>query len=121
MTLTLTFIQWQKDVDDWIKSIGVRYFSPLSNITQLIEEVGEVARIINRTAGEQSFKKTDSVALDPMRHLADELADCVFAITCLANQHDIDLTAALQRNHDKRTTRDKTRHITNPKLTGTQG
>ena len=115
----ITIAQWQQQVDDWIKSVGVRYFSPLSNSLQLIEEVGEVARIINRTSGEQSFKKTDPCAADPMTHLADELADCLFAITCLANQHDIDLTAALARNTDKRNGRDKTRHLNNPKLTGT--
>lgn len=115
----LTISQWQQDVDAWIKSIGVRYFAPLSNMAQLVEEVGEVARIINRTAGEQSFKPNDPAAQNPKQYLADELADCLFAITCLANQHDIDLTEALARNTHKRTNRDKTRHINNPKLTGT--
>lgn len=115
----ITIKEWQTQVDDWIKSIGVRYFSPPSNLAQLVEEVGEVARIINRTSGEQSFKKTDPVAENPLLHLADELADCMFAITCLANQHGIDLTDALERNTAKRNGRDKDRHLNNPKLTGT--
>lgn len=115
----ITIEAWQKQVDDWIKSIGVRYFSPMSNMIQLVEEVGEVARIINRTAGDQSFKKSDPAQEDPMRYLGDEIADCIFALTCLANQHGIDLSAALERNSDKRNGRDKTRHINNPKLTGT--
>lgn len=105
-----TIRQYQTEVDQWITTIGVRYFSPLSNMLQLSEEVGEVARIVNRTAGEQSFKKNDPVAADPMRHLADELADCLFTIVCLANQHQIDLTEAVARNMDKKTSRDKERH-----------
>lgn len=108
--------QYQTDVDEWVKSIGVRYFNPMSNLAQLMEEAGEVARIINRTSGEQSFKKDDPIAQNPMLHLADELADVLFSLTCLANQHNINLAEALQRNLDKKTKRDKTRHAQNPKL-----
>ncbi|MEP3481182.1 MAG: nucleotide pyrophosphohydrolase [Fuerstiella sp.] len=101
----------QQQVDEWIKTVGVRYFSELTNVAQLMEEVGEVARVVSRTYGEQSFKKSDeSVQLD------DELADVLFVLVCLANQTGIDLTAAFQRNMDKKTKRDKDRHLNNPKL-----
>lgn len=101
----------QQQVDDWIKTVGVRYFSELTNVAQLMEEVGEVARVVSRTYGEQSFKKSDEgVQLD------DELADVLFVVVCLANQTGIDLTAAFQRNMDKKTKRDKDRHRNNPKL-----
>lgn len=101
----------QQQVDDWIKTVGVRYFSELTNVAQLMEEVGEVARVISRTYGEQSFKKSDEdVRLD------DELADVLFVLVCLANQTGIDLTAAFQRNMDKKTKRDQDRHRNNPKL-----
>lgn len=101
----------QRQVDEWIKTVGVRYFSELTNVAQLMEEVGEVARVISRTYGEQSFKKSDEgVRLD------DELADVLFVLVCLANQTGIDLTAAFQRNMDKKTKRDRDRHQNNPKL-----
>lgn len=101
----------QQQVDEWIRTVGVRYFSELTNVAQLMEEVGEVARVVSRTYGEQSFKKSDEgVRLD------DELADVLFVLICLANQTGIDLTAAFQRNMDKKTKRDRDRHQNNPKL-----
>lgn len=103
----------QKQVDDWIRTVGVRYFSELTNVAQLMEEVGEVARVISRTYGEQSFKKSDEAV-----RLDDELADVLFVLVCLANQTGIDLTAAFQRNMNKKTVRDRDRHQNNPKLTG---
>lgn len=108
-----TLLDVQQQVDDWIKTIGVRYFSELTNVAQLMEEVGEVARVVSRTYGEQSFKKSDEdVQLD------DELADVLFVLVCLANQTGIDLTAAFHRNMEKKTVRDSDRHQNNPKLTG---
>jgi len=101
----------QKLVDDWIKTAGVRYFSELTNTAMLMEEVGEVARIMARRYGDQSFKKSDE-AVD----LADEMADVLFVLICLANQTGIDLTAALQKNLEKKNSRDKDRHKNNPKL-----
>ncbi|MFH1900352.1 MAG: nucleotide pyrophosphohydrolase [Patescibacteria group bacterium] len=102
--------QAQQIVDEWIKSIGVRYFSEMTQLAQLTEEVGEVARIVSRTYGDQSFKKSDE------KNLADELADVLFVLICLANQTDIDLTEAFQKNMDKKTNRDKDRHKNNLKL-----
>ncbi len=107
----LTIREAQKDVDQWIKTIGVRYFSELSNLGQLTEEVGEVARIITRTYGDQSFKKSDKG-----RDLGDELADVLFVLICLANQTGVDLTASLKKNLDKKTQRDGERHKNNKKL-----
>jgi len=107
----LTIKEAQKIVDKWIKSVGVRYFSELTNLAQLVEEVGEVARVISRTYGDQSFKKTDEG-----KDLADELADVLFVLICLANQTGVDLTDALQKNLDKKTKRDKNRHKNNLKL-----
>ncbi len=101
----------QKTVDDWIKTKGVRYFSELTNLAQLVEEVGELARIISRTYGEQSFKDSDL-----KRSLSDELADVLFVLICLANQTGVDLTEAFMTNMDKKNTRDATRHLNNPKL-----
>jgi NTP pyrophosphatase (non-canonical NTP hydrolase) len=101
----------QNKVDDWIKQYGVRYFNELTNTAILMEEVGEVARIISRKYGEQSFKATETG-----ENLADELADVLFVLICLANQTGIDLEAALVKNLDKKTNRDKDRHIQNPKL-----
>lgn len=106
-----TITEVQKDVDQWIRTIGVRYFSEMTNLAQLVEEVGEVARVINRTYGEQSFKDSDRKV-----ELADELADVLFVLVCLANQTGVDLGAALQRNLDKKTKRDGERHQSNPKL-----
>jgi len=107
----LTIKEAQKIIDKWIKSVGVRYFSELTNLTILMEEVGEVARIFSRTYGDQSFKKTDEG-----KDLADELADVLFVLICLANQTGVDLTDALQKNLDKKTKRDKNRHKNNLKL-----
>jgi len=101
----------QKQVDDWIKQYGVRYFSELTNMAMLTEEVGEVARIIARRYGEQSEKESDK-----NKDLGDELADVLFVLICLANQTGIDLEEALKRNLDKKTNRDSERHINNDKL-----
>jgi NTP pyrophosphatase (non-canonical NTP hydrolase) len=101
----------QSAVDQWIQTIGVRYFGELTNLAQLVEEVGEVARILSRSVGEQSSKPGESPG-----DLADELADVLFVTICLANQSGIDLTDALRRNLEKKTKRDKTRHQENPKL-----
>ena len=107
----LTLRQAQDEVDDWIQTIGVRYFDELTNLAQLVEEVGEVARILSRTCGEQSYKSSDQSG-----ELADELADVLFVTICLANQSGIDLTAALRANLEKKTKRDKDRHRNNEKL-----
>jgi NTP pyrophosphatase (non-canonical NTP hydrolase) len=115
-TSSLTIAEAQQRVDDWIKTIGVRYFSELTNLAQLVEEVGEVARIISRTYGDQSFKKSDEG-----KSLGDELADVLFVTICLANQTGIDLTDALERNLAKKTQRDATRHQGNEKLTSPEG
>lgn len=101
----------QELVDQWIKTVGVRYFNELTNMAMLTEEVGEVARIIARRYGEQSEKESDK-----NKDLGDELADVLFVLICLANQTGVDLEAALQRNLDKKTQRDATRHQENEKL-----
>ncbi len=101
----------QQTVDDWIKDVGVRYFSELTNTALLMEEVGELARIIARKYGEQSFKKGEEDA-----NLADEMADVLFVLTCLANQTGVDLTRAMEQNLEKKTRRDSQRHKENPKL-----
>lgn len=106
-----TIAEAQRVVDDWIRSVGVRYFSELTNLAQLVEEVGEVARVISRTYGEQSFKESDRAV-----SLADEMADVLFVLICLANQTGIDLTEAFQRNLDRKTQRDGDRHQNNHKL-----
>jgi NTP pyrophosphatase (non-canonical NTP hydrolase) len=103
----------QKKVDEWIKSIGVRYFSELTNLAQLVEEVGELARQISRTYGEQSFKASETPS-----NLSDEMADVLFVLICLANQTGVDLTAALECNLKKKSERDAHRHKNNPKLSG---
>lgn len=107
----MTIEQAQKKVDEWIKTIGVRYYSELTNMAILTEEVGEVARIIARKYGDQSFKESDK-KID----LGDEMADVLFVLICLANQTGIDLTAALEKNLEKKTIRDKDRHQNNEKL-----
>lgn len=107
----LTIKEAQEIVDNWIKTVGVRYFSELTNLGQLTEEVGEVARIIIRRYGDQSFKKSDESC-----NLGDELADVLFVLISLANQTGVDLTKALQKNLDKKTKRDKERHKNNLKL-----
>ena len=103
--------QAQKIVDDWIKEFGVRYFDELTNTAMLMEEVGEVARIMARRYGEQSEKESDK-----NKDLGDEMADVMFVLICLANQTGIDLEEALKKNLDKKTKRDSTRHKDNPKL-----
>ncbi len=100
----------QQQVDRWIKQYGVRYFSELTNMACLTEEVGELARVISRTYGDQSFKEGEP------HNLADEMADVMWVLICLANQTGVDLTEAFKRNMEKKTNRDKTRHINNPKL-----
>ena len=107
----MTIEEAQKTVDEWIKTVGVRYFNELTNMAMLTEEVGEVARIIARRYGEQSEKESDK-----NRDLGDEMADVLFVLICLANQTGIDLTEALQKNLDKKTKRDATRHLENEKL-----
>jgi NTP pyrophosphatase (non-canonical NTP hydrolase) len=107
----ITIKSAQTQVDEWIKSVGVRYFSELTNMAMLTEEVGEVARIIARTYGDQSFKKEDL-----KKELGDELADVLFVLICLANQTGVDLEDAFRKNLDKKYTRDKDRHRNNPKL-----
>lgn len=101
----------QTTVDDWIKSVGVRYFSELTNLAILMEETGELARIFARKFGEQSNKASDS-----NRELVDEMADVLFVLVCLANQTGVDLTAAVSENLKKKTERDSERHRSNPKL-----
>jgi NTP pyrophosphatase (non-canonical NTP hydrolase) len=107
----LSIEQAQQLVDKWIKEHGVRYFSELTNMALLAEEVGEVARIISRTYGEQSFKESDKD-----KNLEDELADVLFVLICLANQTGIDLTKAFEKNMQKKISRDATRHKDNEKL-----
>jgi NTP pyrophosphatase (non-canonical NTP hydrolase) len=109
----LTLPQAQRKVDEWIRDVGVRYFSELTNMAMLTEEVGEVARIIARRYGEQSEKPSDADKV-----LADELADVLFVLICLANQTGVDLDAAFKKNLDKKTIRDAERHRQNPKITG---
>ena len=109
----MTIQETQKKVDAWIKTVGVRYFSELTNMAILTEEVGELARIMARKYGDQSFKKNESDA-----HLADEMADVLWVLICLANQTGVDLDKALQQNLEKKTTRDAQRHQENEKLKG---
>ena len=101
----------QQEVDNWIKEHGVRYFNELTNMAILTEEVGEVARIISRKYGEQSFKESEKD-----KDLGDELADVLFVLTCIANQTGVDLEAAVKKNLDKKTNRDHDRHQNNSKL-----
>jgi NTP pyrophosphatase (non-canonical NTP hydrolase) len=107
----MTISGLQEEVDQWIKEHGVRYFNELTNMTILMEEVGEVARIMAREYGEQSFKESDK-----NKNLADELADVLFVLTCIANQTGIDLEKAMKDNLEKKTKRDKDRHKDNNKL-----
>jgi NTP pyrophosphatase (non-canonical NTP hydrolase) len=109
--MELTLKGYQENVHEWVKAHGVRYFNELTNLGILMEEVGEVSRLMVRTYGEQSFK-----AGDHKNELADELADVFFVLTCIANQTGVDLTAALIKNLTKKTARDKQRHWNNPKL-----
>jgi NTP pyrophosphatase (non-canonical NTP hydrolase) len=111
MTNNITLPQAQQMVDHWIKTIGVRYFSELTNMVILTEEVGELARIMARTYGDQSFKKSDEG-----KNLGDEMADVLWVLICLANQTGVDLNEAFLKNIEKKTTRDKDRHRNNGKL-----
>ncbi len=108
--MTMTLEEAQKTVDNWIKTYGVRYFSELTNMAVLTEEVGELARIMARKYGDQSFKEGEKC------NLPDEMADVLWVLLCLANQTGVDLTEAFQKNLEKKTTRDKDRHKNNPKL-----
>mgnify|MGYP003289583814 CR=1 FL=1 len=107
----MTLNEAQKTVDQWIKTYGVRYFSELTNMACLTEEVGELARVMARRYGDQSFKAGENT--DP----ADEMADVLWVLLCLANQTGVDLTEAFRRNLEKKTRRDAERHLNNPKLT----
>ncbi len=107
----LTLNEAQLKVDEWIKTIGVRYFEPLTNLGILMEETGELARLMVRKYGEQSFKKSDEG-----RELGDEMADVLWVLLCLANQCGVNLDTALQKNFEKKTVRDATRHQENDKL-----
>ena len=106
----MTIEEAQKQVDEWIKTFGVRYFSELTNMAVLTEEVGELARIMARTYGDQSFKTGEK------HDLGDEMADILWVLICLANQTGVNLTEAFQKNLEKKTSRDKERHKNNPKL-----
>lgn len=107
----ITIKEAQEQVDQWIRTYGVRYFNELTNMTILTEEVGELARIMARTYGEQSFKETDL-----NRNLDDEMADVLWVLLCLANQTGVDLTEAFHKNLEKKTKRDSKRHQNNQKL-----
>ena len=106
----ITIHEAQEMVDNWIKTYGVRYFSELTNMAILTEEIGELARIMARKYGDQSFKEGEN------HNLGDEMADILWVLMCLANQTGIDLTEALKKNIEKKTSRDKNRHINNEKL-----
>jgi NTP pyrophosphatase (non-canonical NTP hydrolase) len=107
----MTIAQAQQDVDTWIKTIGVRYFGELTNLGILMEEVGELSRLMVRQYGEQSFKASDKT-----KELSDEMADVLWVLICLANQTGVDLTTALAKNFEKKNLRDANRHIENKKL-----
>lgn len=107
----MTIQQAQQDVDNWIKTVGVRYFNELTNLGILMEEVGELSRLMVRQYGEQSFKESDKG-----KELGDEMADVMFVLICLANQTGVDLTAAMAKNFEKKNIRDANRHKENDKL-----
>ncbi|MDB5231318.1 MAG: nucleotide pyrophosphohydrolase [Chitinophagaceae bacterium] len=107
----MTIHEAQTTIDNWIKTVGVRYFSELTNMTILTEEVGELARIMARKYGDQSFKKNEEEL-----NMADEMADVLWVLICLANQTGVDLTQALEKNFDKKNIRDVSRHLNNEKL-----
>ena len=107
----MTIEQAQKDVDQWIKTVGVRYFNELTNLGILMEEVGELSRLMVRQYGEQSFKPSDKG-----KELGDEMADILWVLMCLANQTGVDLTQALEKNFEKKNLRDQHRHLNNEKL-----
>jgi len=107
----ITLQQAQTKVDEWIKTVGVRYFNELTNLGILMEEVGELSRLVVRTYGEQSFKESDKG-----KELGDEMADVLWVLICLANQTGVDLTTALEKNFEKKNMRDSERHLNNEKL-----
>ena len=107
----MTIQQAQQDVDEWIKTVGVRYFSELTNMVILTEEIGELARIMARKYGDQSFKKSDEG-----KDIGDEMADVLWVLICMANQTGVNLTAALEKNFEKKNSRDGERHKNNEKL-----
>lgn len=107
----ITLKEFQQTVDNWINTIGVRYFNELTNTAILMEEVGELARLMARQYGEQSFKKSDEG-----KEIADEIADVLFVLVCIANQTGVNLTQAVTKNLQKKTNRDATRHLNNEKL-----
>lgn len=109
--MDVTIRQAQQQVDGWIKTVGVRYFNELTNLGILMEEVGELSRIMVRKYGEQSFKESDK-----QKDMADEMADVLWVLMCLANQTGVDLTDALEKNFEKKNMRDATRHLDNEKL-----
>lgn len=109
---TMTIKEAQEAVDQWVKTYGVRYFSELTNMVCLTEEVGELARVVARKYGDQSFKKGEQP------NLGEEMADVMWVLICLANQTGVDLTEELQKSFEKKTKRDATRHLNNPKLLG---
>ena len=111
--MDITLQQAQQQIDDWIKTTGVRYFNELTNLGILMEEVGELSRLVVRLYGEQSFKESDKG-----KELSDEMADVLWVLLCLANQTGVDLTAALQKNFEKKSIRDAHRHKLNNKLKG---
>jgi NTP pyrophosphatase (non-canonical NTP hydrolase) len=111
----MTIQEAQSTVDEWIRTIGIRYYNELTNTAILMEEVGEVARLMARLYGEQSFK-TPELAATAKEDLADEMADVLFVLICLANQTGVDLTTAMTKNLEKKTKRDKERHAQNEKL-----
>jgi phosphoribosyl-ATP pyrophosphohydrolase len=111
MANKITLQEAQEKVDNWIKTVGIKYFSELTNLGILMEEVGELSRILVRKYGDQSFKNKEEEVL-----LADEMADVLFVLICLANQTGVDLTTALEKNIEKKTLRDATRHQNNEKL-----
>ena len=111
MKQEITLAAAQAQVDEWIKTVGVRYFNELTNMTILMEEVGELARIMSRTYGEQSFKESDKG-----KDLGDEMADVLWVLICLANQTGVDLTEAMKKNFEKKNIRDLDRHKNNEKL-----
>lgn len=109
--MEITLQQAQQQVDEWIKKIGVRYFNELTNLGILMEEVGELSRLVVRKYGEQSFKESDKD-----KDMADEMADVLWVLICLANQTGVDLNEAFKKNIEKKTNRDQNRHINNEKL-----
>jgi len=111
--MQITLAEAQQRVDEWIRTTGVRYFNELTNLAILTEEVGELASVMARKFGEQSFKESDK-----NKELSDEMADVLWVLLCLANQTGVDLTAALHKNFEKKNSRDQHRHSSNPKLKG---